>query len=154
MANFAEMNTEYEKWFTHKPARTCVAVKTLPKGVPVSHFKPGVSYAGSDGTLTMSRWKSTALLSSSVCICTSLWAYQERRIRIRQSKAFRPHSESRKANVVYSQARSTAYSGRLRLHYHLIQPPPFPRLLLTLELPRPRVASRESYSADQCRQCS
>lgn len=35
MANFAEMNAEYEKWFTHKPARTCVAVKTLPKGVPV-----------------------------------------------------------------------------------------------------------------------
>ena len=36
MANFAEMNAEYEKWFTHKPARTCVAVKTLPKSVPVS----------------------------------------------------------------------------------------------------------------------
>jgi hypothetical protein len=35
MANFAEMNGEYEKWFTHKPARTCVAVYQLPKGVPV-----------------------------------------------------------------------------------------------------------------------
>jgi 2-iminobutanoate/2-iminopropanoate deaminase len=35
MANFAEMNKEYESWFAHKPARTCVAVKTLPKGVPV-----------------------------------------------------------------------------------------------------------------------
>jgi hypothetical protein len=35
MANFAEMNAEYEKWFTHKPARTCVAVYQLPKGVPV-----------------------------------------------------------------------------------------------------------------------
>jgi 2-iminobutanoate/2-iminopropanoate deaminase len=35
MGDFAEMNTEYEKWFTHKPARSCVAVKTLPKGVHV-----------------------------------------------------------------------------------------------------------------------
>ena len=35
MSNFAEMNGEYEKWFSHKPARSCVAVKTLPKGVPV-----------------------------------------------------------------------------------------------------------------------
>jgi len=35
MGNFAEMNGEYEKWFTGKPARSCVAVKALPKGVPV-----------------------------------------------------------------------------------------------------------------------
>ncbi|KAL8823636.1 MAG: hypothetical protein Q9191_005677 [Dirinaria sp. TL-2023a] len=35
MTNFAEVNTEYEKHFTHKPARSCVAVKELPKGVPV-----------------------------------------------------------------------------------------------------------------------
>lgn len=35
MANFAEMNSVYEKFFTHKPARSCVAVKQLPKGVPV-----------------------------------------------------------------------------------------------------------------------
>ena len=35
MANFAEMNGEYEKWFVHKPARTCVAVYQLPKGVLV-----------------------------------------------------------------------------------------------------------------------
>ncbi|KAF2677331.1 YjgF-like protein [Lentithecium fluviatile CBS 122367] len=35
MANFAEMNGEFEKWFAHKPARSCVAVKQLPKGVPV-----------------------------------------------------------------------------------------------------------------------
>lgn len=35
MANFAGMNAEYEKWFTHKPARTCVAVRELPKGVDV-----------------------------------------------------------------------------------------------------------------------
>ena len=35
MGDFAEMNAEYEKWFTSKPARTCVAVKTLPKGVDV-----------------------------------------------------------------------------------------------------------------------
>ncbi len=30
-----EMNTEYEKYFSHKPARSCVAVKTLPKNVDV-----------------------------------------------------------------------------------------------------------------------
>jgi len=35
MADFGEMNAEYEKWFVHKPARSCVAVKELPKGVPV-----------------------------------------------------------------------------------------------------------------------
>ncbi|KGQ11819.1 RutC family protein yabJ [Beauveria bassiana D1-5] len=35
MAHFAEMNTEYEKHFSHKPARSCVAVKTLPKDVDV-----------------------------------------------------------------------------------------------------------------------
>ncbi|KAJ5532080.1 hypothetical protein N7504_009708 [Penicillium tannophilum] len=35
MANFAPMNAVYEKFFTHKPARSCVAVHQLPKGVPV-----------------------------------------------------------------------------------------------------------------------
>ncbi|KAJ5876133.1 YjgF/Yer057p/UK114 family [Penicillium soppii] len=35
MANFAEMNATYEKFFVHKPARSCVAVHQLPKGVPV-----------------------------------------------------------------------------------------------------------------------
>jgi 2-iminobutanoate/2-iminopropanoate deaminase len=35
MANFAEMNGVYEKYFAHKPARSCVAVHQLPKGVPV-----------------------------------------------------------------------------------------------------------------------
>jgi reactive intermediate/imine deaminase len=35
MSSFVEMNGEYEKWFTHKPARSCVAVKTLPKNVDV-----------------------------------------------------------------------------------------------------------------------
>ncbi|EHY54766.1 hypothetical protein HRR83_004105 [Exophiala dermatitidis] len=35
MQHFAEMNGEYEKWFTHKPARSCVAVKQLPKNVDV-----------------------------------------------------------------------------------------------------------------------
>lgn len=35
MKNFAEMNAEYEKWFPHKPARSCVAVYQLPKGVEV-----------------------------------------------------------------------------------------------------------------------
>lgn len=35
MRDFAEMNAEYEKWITHKPARSCVAVKELPRGVAV-----------------------------------------------------------------------------------------------------------------------
>ncbi|KAI0428859.1 endoribonuclease L-PSP [Xylaria sp. FL1042] len=35
MSSFAEMNEEYAKWLTHKPARSCVAVKTLPKNVDV-----------------------------------------------------------------------------------------------------------------------
>lgn len=35
MANFAEMNATYEKYFAHRPSRSCVAVRTLPKGVPV-----------------------------------------------------------------------------------------------------------------------
>ena len=35
MKDFAEMNAEYEKWFTSKPARSCVAVHQLPKGVNV-----------------------------------------------------------------------------------------------------------------------
>lgn len=35
MADFAEFNEEYAKWFVSKPARSCVAVKALPKGVKV-----------------------------------------------------------------------------------------------------------------------
>ncbi|KAM5466310.1 hypothetical protein MauCBS54593_006047 [Microsporum audouinii] len=35
MADFAEMNSVFEKYFAHKPARSCVAVHQLPKGVPV-----------------------------------------------------------------------------------------------------------------------
>ena len=36
MKNFGEVNVEYEKWFTeHKPARSCVAVHQLPKGVEI-----------------------------------------------------------------------------------------------------------------------
>lgn len=35
MADFGEMNATYEKFFTTKPARSCVAVCQLPKGVPV-----------------------------------------------------------------------------------------------------------------------
>ncbi|KAH8783817.1 Endoribonuclease L-PSP/chorismate mutase-like protein [Hyaloscypha sp. PMI_1271] len=35
MDNFAEMNAAYEKFFNHKPARSCVAVYQLPKGVPI-----------------------------------------------------------------------------------------------------------------------
>ncbi|KAK2611273.1 hypothetical protein N8I77_004628 [Diaporthe amygdali] len=33
--DFAAVNEEYAKWFTHKPARSCVAVKTLPKNADV-----------------------------------------------------------------------------------------------------------------------
>ena len=35
MDHFAEMNGVYEKFFTNKPARSCVAVYQLPKGVPI-----------------------------------------------------------------------------------------------------------------------
>ncbi|KAI1428372.1 Endoribonuclease L-PSP-domain-containing protein [Xylaria sp. FL1777] len=35
MGSFAEMNEEYAKWLPQKPARSCVAVKTLPKNVDV-----------------------------------------------------------------------------------------------------------------------
>ena len=33
MADFGAFNTVYEKYFTGKPARSCVAVKQLPKNV-------------------------------------------------------------------------------------------------------------------------
>lgn len=33
MGDFAAFNKVYEKYFVSKPARSCVAVKTLPKGV-------------------------------------------------------------------------------------------------------------------------
>ena len=33
MADFAAFNQVYAKYFISKPARSCVAVKTLPKGV-------------------------------------------------------------------------------------------------------------------------
>lgn len=33
MTDFAAFNAVYEKYFTGKPARSCVAVKTLPKNV-------------------------------------------------------------------------------------------------------------------------
>ncbi|WP_312694726.1 RidA family protein [Caproiciproducens sp.] len=35
MADFAAFNAVYEKYFTGKPARSCVAVKQLPKNVLV-----------------------------------------------------------------------------------------------------------------------
>jgi 2-iminobutanoate/2-iminopropanoate deaminase len=35
MDNFAAMNQGYEQVIQHKPAGSCVAVKELPKGVPV-----------------------------------------------------------------------------------------------------------------------
>ena len=33
MGDFAAFNEVYAKYFVSKPARSCVAVKTLPKGV-------------------------------------------------------------------------------------------------------------------------
>lgn len=33
MSDFAEFNSVYAKYFTEKPARSCVAVKTLPLGL-------------------------------------------------------------------------------------------------------------------------
>ena len=35
IANFAAFNGVYEKYFTSKPARSCVAVKDIPKGALV-----------------------------------------------------------------------------------------------------------------------
>ena len=35
MGDFAAFNAVYSKYFTEKPARSCVAVKTLPKNVLV-----------------------------------------------------------------------------------------------------------------------
>ena len=35
IADFAAFNEVYAKYFTSKPARSCVAVKDLPKGCPV-----------------------------------------------------------------------------------------------------------------------
>ncbi len=35
IADFAAFNSVYAKYFTEKPARSCVAVKDLPKGVKV-----------------------------------------------------------------------------------------------------------------------
>ena len=35
MADFAEFNTVYAEYFTGKPARSCVAVKELPRGALV-----------------------------------------------------------------------------------------------------------------------
>ncbi len=35
MADFAAFNAVYEQYFSHKPARSCVAVKNLPKNVLV-----------------------------------------------------------------------------------------------------------------------
>ncbi len=35
MADFAAFNAEYEKWFISRPARSCVAVRQLPKGALV-----------------------------------------------------------------------------------------------------------------------
>ncbi|MDF2513612.1 MAG: RutC family protein [Herbinix sp.] len=35
MEDFSSFNEVYAKYFTEKPARSCVAVKTLPKGVLV-----------------------------------------------------------------------------------------------------------------------
>ncbi|KAI9673598.1 MAG: hypothetical protein M1817_002235 [Caeruleum heppii] len=35
MKDFGEMNGVFGSWFTGRPARSCVAVKELPKGVPV-----------------------------------------------------------------------------------------------------------------------
>ncbi len=35
MADFPKFNESYEKYFSHKPARSCVAVKELPKNALV-----------------------------------------------------------------------------------------------------------------------
>jgi len=35
MADFVEFNTVYERFFAHRPARSCIAAKELPKGALV-----------------------------------------------------------------------------------------------------------------------
>ncbi len=43
MGDFAAFNEVYAKYFTGKPARSCVAVKTLPKNLsvaPTNQYKP------------------------------------------------------------------------------------------------------------------
>jgi 2-iminobutanoate/2-iminopropanoate deaminase len=35
MDDFDEMNREYEKLIRHQPARTCICVKALPRGVNI-----------------------------------------------------------------------------------------------------------------------
>jgi len=35
MSHFAGFNEVYERYFTHKPARSCIAAKELPKGAIV-----------------------------------------------------------------------------------------------------------------------
>jgi 2-iminobutanoate/2-iminopropanoate deaminase len=35
MADFADFNSVYEKYFTHKPARSCIAANELPKSALV-----------------------------------------------------------------------------------------------------------------------
>ncbi|KAL2405950.1 hypothetical protein ABEF95_003292 [Exophiala dermatitidis] len=35
MRYFQEFNSEYAKWFPQKPARSCIAVKTLPRNVDI-----------------------------------------------------------------------------------------------------------------------
>ena len=44
MADFAAFNAVYEKYFTEKPARSCVAVKQLPKNVLCE--VEGIAYLG------------------------------------------------------------------------------------------------------------
>jgi enamine deaminase RidA (YjgF/YER057c/UK114 family) len=52
MKYFIEMNNEYEKWFSHKPARSCIAVKGLPNKVDVEIEATAITW---DGT----RWGNT-----------------------------------------------------------------------------------------------
>ena len=62
MEYFQEMNAEYEKWFSHKPARSCIAVKQLPKGVKVRDNSMHEEDVEVELTVAL-RLRSTALLS-------------------------------------------------------------------------------------------
>ena len=46
MSHFTKFNEVYEKFFTHKPARSCVAAKELPKGALVEIEVVAVTDAG------------------------------------------------------------------------------------------------------------
>jgi enamine deaminase RidA (YjgF/YER057c/UK114 family) len=70
MDNFAEMNGVYEKYFTHKPSRSCVAVKELPKGAFLRDmYCNRGAFADCPTTPQVFPWRSSASPSQGVDKC-------------------------------------------------------------------------------------